>query len=321
MKCYLRISVISLAIVLVASIYSIDVAYGGYPERKISVIVPYGPGGGTDRIFRILSSASIDHFGVPWHVQNIPGASGMVGWREALNRSPDGYTIVQVDSTPSIAMLMEKKSPITPFDIKIVCYVAGFRSIAASRPGTEWDTWEKFKTYAKKNPGKITFAGTMSNMLGGAYFLGQAGLEVNYVPYPATGDAVSDFLGGHVDVLAATASTIMTLIPSKAIGIVNMSEVEIPEKFKEFKGMPSAKSLGYRGTFFPRVIGVHPDTSDEIVNIIDQKTSSLLKDKSVNRLIDKLGEELTYLPRPEAEKAWKDLQKQLKDSIGLLKKK
>ncbi len=304
---------------LLLGISGIERAYGEYPEKMITYVVPFSAGGGTDRLARILSSTAIDHFGQPWHVVNIPGASGIVGWKDVLKKPADGYTILQSSSTPIIALLMEEKPALSPDQIKIACYVAGFRSIVTSKPGTEWSTWEKFKAYAKKNPGKITVAGTMSNLIGAANMFDQAGIQVNLVPYPSTGGAVADFLGGHVDTLAATASTIGTLIPQKGVAVVNTSDIPLSPKAKEFKGVPGAKDLGYKGMFFPRWVGVHPDTPDKIVDSISQKMGSLLKDKAIKALFKKVGEEITYLPRAEADAAYQDMVKAVKKTVKLLK--
>jgi len=319
MKYCLKILVPVMVLGLLLGISGLDRAYGEYPEKMIIYVVPFGAGGGTDRLARILSSAAIDNFGQPWHVVNIPGASGIVGWKDVLKKPADGYTILQSSSTPIIALTMEEKPALSPDQIKIACYVAGFRAIVTSKPGTEWSTWEKFKAYAKKNPGKITLAGTMSNLIGAANMFEQAGIQVNFVPYPSTGNAVADFLGGHVDTLAATASTVGPLIPQKGVAVVNTSDVPIPTKVKEFKGVPGAKDLGYKGMFFPRWVGVHPDTPDKIVDLISQKMGKLVKDKSVVRLFKKVGEEITYLPRAEADAAYNDMVKSVKKTVKLLK--
>jgi tripartite-type tricarboxylate transporter receptor subunit TctC len=319
MKHCLKILVSVMVLALLLGISDIERAYGEYPEKMITYICPFKAGGGTDRLARILSSASIDHFGQPLHVLNVPGASGIVGWKDLLKRPADGYTILQSSSTPVIALIMEEKPALDPNQIKIACYVAGFRSILVSKPGAEWSTWEKFKAYAKKNPGKISLAGTMSLLMGVAYMFDQVGIEVNFIPYPSTGDAVADFLGGHVDSLAVTSSIGVTIVPEKAEAIVNTSQIGLPKQVKEFAGLRSAKDLGYKGMFFPRWVGVHPDTPDKIVDLISQKMGKLVEDKGVTGLAKKIGEELNFLPRAEAAAAYKDMVEGMKKSAKLLK--
>ena len=319
MKHYAKVFIPFIVLSLILGFSILNPAFAEYPEKMITWIIPFKAGGGTDRIGRILSIGAIDHFGQAWHVRNIPGASAIVGWKELLKRPADGYTILQGSPTPILSLLMEEKPPIKPTDIKIACYVAGFRSVIASKPDAKWATWDKFKAEAAKNPGKISVAGTMSNLIGAAAFMDQAGIKVNYVSYESTGTAVADFVGGHVDCLAATVSTIDPLIPKNAIAVVNTSEVPIPKKQKGFEGVPDAKGLGYEGMFFPRWIGVHPDTPDPIVDSISEKMGKLLQDPSVLDLFKKLGEEMTYIPRSEAEVAYKKMVISMEKASKLLK--
>jgi len=320
MKTFGKLLAIFIVIHMISLGLFFEKALAEYPEKTITFIVPFNAGGGGDRTARIISSASIDHIGQALHVVNMPGASGIAGWKELINRPSDGYTIIQGTSTPVIALVMEKNPIISPSQIKMVCYVSGFRGVIASKPGTPYSaSWEAFKDYAKKNPGKINVGGTTSNLMGAANLFDQAGIEVNLIPYPGTANATADFVGGHVDCLAASVSQIEPLIPKRAVPIVNPSNVPIPEKVKAFKGIPDANTLGYDGMFFPRWIGVHPDTSDEIVQYLSDKMGKLLKDKSITRLFSKLGEEITFIPHKQAEAEYKKLIQKMKKTSSLLK--
>ncbi len=319
MKRYMKIFIPAVVLGLFLGFSTVDMVYGAYPDKMINWVCPFATGGGTDRVARILSTGAIDNFGQPWHVINIPGASAIVGWKDTLTKPADGYTIMQSSSTPVLAILMEEKPPLDPLNIKIVCYVGGFRSILVVKPDAKWNTWDKFKAHAKKNPGKISIAGTMSLLLGQAYMFEQAGIKVNYVPYPSTGGATADFLGGHVVALAATSSTAESIIPGSAIAVVNTSDVTLSKKVKAFEGVPNAEDLGYKGLFFPRWIGVHPDTPDDIVDIMAERIGKVVKDKNVVKLAKKVGEELTFFPRAKAETAYKEMIEAMKKAVKLLK--
>jgi len=296
-------------------------AAGAYPSKVITWVSPFAAGGGNDRWSRIMSSAAFDAFGQPWHVRNVPGASGVVGWRWLLRRPADGYTIILGASTPMIGLLMEDKPPISLNDIKIVSYVSFFRGVMVAQPGQPWSNWKGFKEYAKKNPKKITVGGSFSNIIGVVYMFDQAGLDVTYVPYPSTGKAVADFLGGHIKTLVASVSTVKSFIPEKASPVVNTSDLPInKKKFKMFRGVPNAKDLGYDGLSFPRWVGVHPDTPDSIANSISEKMGALLKSKSIKRLIGKIGEEIIYLPRDKAEKEYKRTIEIMSKAVKIMKK-
>jgi tripartite-type tricarboxylate transporter receptor subunit TctC len=283
-------------------------------------VVPFGAGGGTDRWGRILASSAYDAFDMGMRVVNKPGASGIVGWKFLLSRKADGCTMLMASPTPVIALLREKKSPIKTSQIKIVAAASAFRSILLSAPGKPWSSLAGLKAYAKKNPGKLTLAGTQSHLLGQTFFLNQLGLKVTAVPYSGTGKAVSDFLGGHVNLVAITASSGAGLIPKRASGVVNTSNMPISKKLKMFKGLPMAKDAGVKDISFMRWIGVHPDTPDATANELSEKIGKLLKLKSVKRLIKKIGEEIIYSPRDKAAKQYADMVTKMRGAVALLKK-
>lgn len=291
-----------------------------YPEKTITWVVPFGAGGGTDRWARVLSSAAIDHFGQALHVRNMPGASGVVGWKKTLELPADGYTILQGSPTPVLSLLREQTPPLKPDDIKIAAYLSAFRAILMAQPGQPWSDWEGLVKYAKANPGKLTIGGTDSNLVGAANLLDQAGLSATLVPYPDTGKATADFLGGHVMTLAATTSTALTIVPEKATVVVNTSDLALDEKTAgKLGGPPSATDLGYKGISFPRWVGVHPDTPDEIADAISAKLANLVKDKAVVGLMKKLGEEVIFVPRKEAQAKYKNMVNAMRKAVELLK--
>lgn len=273
-----------------------------YPNKTITWVAAFGAGGGTDRWARILSMVAIDVLGQATHVRNMPGASGVVAWKHILEQPADGYTIYHASSTPVLGLLSEKDAPFGPDKLKVVAYVSQFRSILMAQPGKEWSDWNSFKSYAKANPGKLSIGGTLSLLLGVAVILEQEGLKVNYVPYASTGKAMADFLGGHVSAGVGTASTALTLVPEKAVAVLNTSALPLPESVSKSLGNPPlASKLGYKGAInFPNLVGVHPDTPDEIADLLSTKIGEILAHKSVKRLVKKIGEEIIYVPRKEA---------------------
>lgn len=291
------------------------------PGNVITLVVPFGAGGGTDRWGRILSSGSFDAFGMAMRVVNKPGASAIVGWKYMLSKKPDGCTILQASPTPIIALLREKNPPLKTDQVKIVAIVSSFRSLLLSAPGKPWASLDGLKAYAKKNPGKLTLGGTQSHLLGQTFFLNQIGLKVTAVPYSSTGKAISDFLGGHVNLVGITASSGAGLIPKRATAIVNTSNMALSKKLKVFKGVPTAKEAGAAPISFPRWIGVHPDTSDAIADELSDSFGKLIKQKAIKQLINKIGEEIIFSPRAKAAAQYKDIVKKMTGAVSLLKKK
>lgn len=279
-----------------------------YPNKVVETVVPFGAGGGTDRWARVMSSAGFDVFKHGMRVQNRGGASGTVGWKYMLEQGPDGNTILLASPTPVIAALLEKKPPFDPANVKIVAYYSIMRPTLMAPKGKPYSTWDGLIKELKAGGKKPTIGGTITQVLGPANLLNQLGLanRVIFVTYSGTGKAVNDFLGGHIDMVAVTSSTALTLA-GRSVAIVNGSDLEYPKKLKKALGtVPNAKTLGLKPFDPPRFIAMHPDTPEAQVAAMSDSIGKLLKIKSVKKLIGKLGEEIVYLPYDKAAAAYKD---------------
>lgn len=185
-----------------------------------------------------------------------------------------------------------------------------------TKPDNPWSDWEGFQSYVKENPGELTIGGTLSLLTGPANFFDQLGIEVTFVPYKDTGSAVTDMLGGHIDVAAVTGSTADTVVPEEATAIFNTSGVPIPKE--KFKDLPNAKDVGVKGMVFPRWIGVHPDSPDWMAQFISDKIGEISQSKSFTTLVEKMGEEIIYLPKSKAEKEFQDMINIMEEKLKLL---
>ena len=292
-----------------------------YPNKTLKWVAAFGAGGGTDRWARILSMVAIDVLGQATHVRNMPGASGVVAWKYILEQPADGYTIYHASSTPVLGLLSEANAPFGPEKLKVVAYISQFRSILMTQPGKKWSDWKSFKSHAKANPGKLSVGGTLSLLLGVAVILEQEGLKVSYVPYSSTGKAMADFVGGHVSAGVGTASTALSLVPKKAVAILNSSARKLPKKVANSLGNPPlASALGYKGAInFPNLIGVHPDTPDAIADLLSKKVGEILAHKSVKKLVAKIGEEIIYIPRAKATGEFNKMVSDMKAGLKYLK--
>lgn len=289
-----------------------------YPSKTVKTIVPFGAGGGTDRWARVMSSVAFDVMDVGWHIQNRGGAGGTVGWKYMLDQGGDGHAILMASPTPVIAAMMESKPPFDPEEVKIAAYYSVMKPTMVSAKGKEWSTWDGLVKYAKGGGKKLTVGGTNTQLLGAANLFAQAGIDAIYVPYSGTGKAVNDFLGGHINLVMVTTSTAVTLVDRGSI-VVNTSSRPYDEKSAAALGNPPrADELGYKGFNPPRFIAMHPDTADEQVQMMGAKIGQMLETKSVKRLIGKLGEEITFVGYPEAQKLYGETLAQSKEAMKLL---
>lgn len=307
-KHYLKILVPIMVLGLLLGVVSTEKAYGKYPSKPITFIIPFSAGGGTDMEVRSMSVGALDHFGQPWKLVNMPGASATLGWQHMLRQRPDGYTLYLSSPAPIIALLKEEKPPFSPLDCKVACFTSQLRVQAVSRPGTQWDTWKKLVSYVNKHPRKLTIGQSRAMILGAQYMFDQAGIadKVVWVPYSSGADATADLLGGHLDLMPGTVPHNRPLVPDKAVVVVNTSEEKVDAP--GWEGVPNAKDLGYEGITLPRVVRLHPDTPDDIVDFVSEAMGNLLSDKKgVLPYLKRIGQEVNYVPRAEAEVRYKKL--------------
>ncbi len=297
-------------------------AQAEYPNDKtITMLVPFGAGGGTDRWARVFASSAFDVVERGMRVQNRGGASGTVGWKHMLDKGADGYTVIMASPTPVLAALAEKKPPFDPGkDLKMVAYYSIMKTTLMAPKSTDFDTWEKFIAYLKSDKDKLTVGGTMTHVIGIMQALNQLGLGDKIIPvvYSGTGKAMNDYVGGHIKAVALTTSTAITMT-DKHNAIFNASNLDYPKKAAGILGdVPNAKSLGLKPYMPPRFLAMHPDTPDEQADAMTKVFEKLLAQKPVVNLIKKLDEEIIFMPRAEAEKAYSEVVDVARTNIKLM---
>ncbi len=292
-----------------------------YPDKVVQAIVPFGAGGGTDRWARVMSSVGFDVFKSGMRVQNRGGASGTVGWKYMLDQGPDGHSILLASPTPVLAALLEKKPPFDPEKVRIVAYYSVMKPTLVAPRGKPYSTWAGLIKHLESGGKKVTIGGTITQTLGPASLLNQLGLidRVILVTYSGTGKAVTDFLGGHINMVTVTTSTAISLAGKSAI-VVNASSLDYPKKARKTLGkVPNAKTLGLKPFNPPRFVAMHPDTPDAQVAAMSAKLGEMLNSKPVKRLIGKLGEVIIYMPHDKAAAAYLEVLKDAKKNLPLFK--
>jgi tripartite-type tricarboxylate transporter receptor subunit TctC len=288
----------------------------GYPSKMINFVVPFGAGGSTDRFARIMSSVGFDFFAKGIKVQNHPGQGGTIGWKHLLSKGADGHTVILASPTPILAALAEKSPPYYPANIKIVAQFSDLNTYLVSPKGKPYDSWQGFVKHLKAGE-KVVIGATMTHLLGVVQALKQLNLltdRVTLVNYSGTGKAMNDYIGKHVDMIALTASTAVTMI-RKHTAIFNSSDKSSP---KILGNVPNAKSLGLTPYNPPRFFAMHPDTPDARVKIMSDRLGRLMEAKSFMRLISKIRMPISFTPRDKAQKAYTDILKLVQNNLWLL---
>lgn len=297
--------------------FSVAHAAENYPDRAINWVIPFAAGGGSDRLARLMAVNAQEVFGQQVRVVNHPGAGSVAGWQYVLNQPADGYTIFNATPTPLLTLIQEEGSQVDPSDIDIVGYISAFRSILVTRED-DFADWDAYLEASQEQP--IVIGGTSALLMGVANILDQAGVEGVYVPYDSTGEAVSDLLGGHIQAAALTESTAATIVPEEAIAILNTSNIPLTDVGDAELGgdVPQASDFGFQGMAFPRWVGVHPDTPDEIAEIIAERLGELMQSEAVIEAFAQIGEEVIYVPRAEAKEDYVSVVEQMRNAAALL---
>src|ERR1700761_5973313 len=222
---------------------------GNYPNRPVMMIVPFAPGGASDFVARMIQHGVSDILGQQIVVDNRPGAAGMIGTESAARAAPDGYTTFLGNiGTLSINPGVYSNMRVTPDqDLAPVTMCADTPSILITRQDFPANTVGELIAYGKANPGKVTFASPGSstlNRLEMEVFRKDAGLDMVHVPYKGgAGPAVTDVLGGHVDIMFTTISSAMEFVKGRKVKAL---AVTTRERMTELPDIPTMHELGWK---------------------------------------------------------------------------
>jgi tripartite-type tricarboxylate transporter receptor subunit TctC len=177
-----------------------------YPAKTIKLVVPFPPGGTTDVLARVVGQELTKAWGQQVIIDNRPGAGGNIG-SDAVAKSPaDGYTLLMgTVGTHGINVSLYKKMPYDAVkDFAPVSLVAMVPNLLVVNPAVPVKTVKELIDYAKANPDKLTFASSgngTSIHLSGELFKSMTGVQMTHVPYKGSAPAVTDLLGGQVDLM------------------------------------------------------------------------------------------------------------------------
>jgi tripartite-type tricarboxylate transporter receptor subunit TctC len=201
-------------------------ACAAFPDKPLRIVVPFAPGGGTDAITRSLGVGMSEALGQPVIVDNKPGAGTIIGSEFVAKSSPDGYTLVMATFAHAVNPGLQSKMPYdTDKAFAPVALIGVSPNVLVVRADSPYKTVADLIAAAKAKPGKLTFAsqgnGTSAH-LAGELFKNLAKVELTHIPYRGAGPAMTDLLGGQVDMMFATASAVRPFVDSgkmRALGV------------------------------------------------------------------------------------------------------
>jgi len=196
---------ITLATALIAGLVAVAIpaAAQDYPNRPITLVVPFPPGGSTTIVARIVTEKMSEGLGQSIVIDNRGGAGGTVGSRAVSKSAPDGYTILLgYTGTLAIGPTLYGNVGYDPRkDFEPIGRIGTAPNTLVVHPSTPVHSVHELIDYAKANPGKLNYGsagiGTVSHVCG-EYFAIAAGVKLTHIPYKGTGPAIIDLLGGHI---------------------------------------------------------------------------------------------------------------------------
>ena len=215
-----------------------------YPNRPITLIVPWPAGGPTDVTMRAIAEVASKHIGQPITIDNKAGGAGTVGPATmAASAKPDGYTLAQMPITVYRLPLMQKTTWKAD-DFTYIIHLTGYVFAAFANADTPFKKWEDVITYAKANPGKVTYGstGTGSSLhLGMEMLAEKSGVKFTHVPFKGAAEVNAAIAGGHV-MVGASGTSVKPIVDAGRARFLN---VWTAKRVSFLPEIPTLQDLGY----------------------------------------------------------------------------
>jgi tripartite-type tricarboxylate transporter receptor subunit TctC len=301
MRCPVFVALaVSVALAVVAGP---TVAQDRYPSRPVKLIIPFPPGGQTDITARSVGAHMSQTLGQPLAVENRSGAAGSIGTELASKAAPDGYTLLlATSSTHSSNPYVYPKLGYHPIDSFTPVAQIGIAPLAlAVHSGQPFRTVQELVTYAKANPGRLSYGsagvGSLSHIMGALFNL-WAGIDTVHVPYAGAGPEVADLMAGVVQM---DWNAVSVLNPGMKAGSIHLIATTMARRARSVPNLPSVAEAGYpeMDAFSWTVLFGPAGLSKEVVATLSRAVNAALDDRVVGARLEEIGLEPVTDTTPE----------------------
>lgn len=296
----IQVQFLVVALLLCGLASSVATAQQTFPNRAITIIVPWSAGGGTDVLARALARSGQEHLGVPVVVDNRPGGSGAVGLGEVLTSRADGYTLAILP----VELAFLSQTGIYPFSFDNFTKIMNLNTDPAAltvKAGRFSDV-EEFISYARANPGalKVGHSGTglLWHLAAGTLAL-EADIELVYVPFDGAAPAQAALIGGHIDAITVSGAEVSAQVRA---GELQVLAIMGEQRLEVFPDVPTMRELGidvnintFRGLGGPR------DIPADRVAILHDAFKKMMEEPEFVATLENMGLGIDYRSTAEYE--------------------
>jgi tripartite-type tricarboxylate transporter receptor subunit TctC len=277
-------------------------AAAAYPDRPIRIVVPFAPGGGTDVVARTLAQEMARDLGASIVIENKPGAGTIIGTQAVAASDPDGYTLLMGTFANAVNPSLKAKLPYDPHrDFAPVALIARSFNIVVVNPKSPYRSIADLIAAAKAEPEKLSYGtygtGTSAH-LAGELFKNLARVNLTTVPYKGAAPAITDLIGGQIQVMFTTVASAAALIQGGQLRALAVTSVQRSPAFPDVPtvaeaGVPGYSAESWYGLFAPA------RTPPEVIARLNKSAAIAVQSEAFRKL--GVNEGLVMVARPPEE--------------------
>ena len=285
------------AVLAACALASASAIAQNYPVRTVRIVVPYAAGGNTDFTARVIATKLTDMFGQQVVVENRAGGATNIGSDLVAKAAPDGYTLLMGGASNAINMSLYQKLPYdTQRDFAPVSLCVKGANVLAVHPSVPVKNVKELIAFAKTKPGKLNYASSgpgSSNQMAGELFKLMAGVNIVHVPYKGNSPALTDTIGGQVEMIF---SGVPALVPHIEAGRIRAIGIGSLKRFTALPNVPTIDESGLKGyeatTWFGLMAPIK--VPREIVTRLNSEVGKILasadvRDRFINEGVEPIG--------------------------------
>jgi tripartite-type tricarboxylate transporter receptor subunit TctC len=280
-----------------------------FPAKPITMIVPYGPGGSSDVVARLLSKVALKYFKKPLIIENKPGAASQIGLNALGDSAPDGYTVGISNNGMVLQTLTSTPKYNYPEDLQAIAQVGYVPYILIVKYDAPWKNLDEFTKYAKENPNKIKYGHTgigNTTQITAALYAKLAGIQIEQIPFDGGGPLLTALLGGHIQAAISNPLELTEQLKAKRVRVLAVAD---SKRMKDplYKGVPTFKEKGYNDVVILwQGIAAPKGLPADVKKALADGFKKCISDPEVKNALVGMGLVVQYLGPDEFQQKWRE---------------